>query len=310
VRYWVFIFLGLAVCAASIVAIDWGIYHLMRSGTCASGGPYVSARPCPPGTGLHVVSLIAGIFGGLLGAGLFAARGRSGERREAAYSLPLAMWSLLFCTLAGAGLYAAFGPAAGSDAPKGTAIFLAALFIPMGLAPLPFGLAGRRKGAKVVELLQHGKRCGGVVVSVEDTNWTVNDNPRVKMTVRAEPEGEPSFTIEKTSVVPRIQIPKAGDTCVVFYDPSDPQNKNGITFDPVPGFSAGADTGTGTDARGAQAQRLASDLASAMQARAAAGPDAGEDPIEKIERLGELRDKGLITPAEFEEQKHRLLREV
>jgi hypothetical protein len=34
------------------------------------------------------------------------------------------------------------------------------------------------------------------------------------------------------------------------------------------------------------------------------------DPLEKIEKLGELRDKGLITEAEFEVQKQALLREV
>ncbi|MEA2463525.1 MAG: hypothetical protein QOJ98_1272 [Acidobacteriota bacterium] len=300
-RYWLFVFLGLVVCGAAIVGIDWGMYHLMRTGSCASGGPYVSARPCPPGTELHILSLVGGIFGGFIGVGLFAARGRSDTRRESSYPLPLALWTLLFCTLAGSGLYAAFGPAAGDDAPKGTAIFLGLLFIPMGLAPLPFGLAGRKKSAKAVELVQHGKRCRGVVVSVEDTNWTVNNNPRVKITVRAEPDGEPPFTIEKTSVVPRVQIPKAGDTCVVFYDPSDPQGKNGITFDPVPGMTAVAATTL------PQAQRLATDLAAVLKAKAS--PEE-EDPLEKIEKLGELRDKGLITPAEFEEQKARLLREV
>jgi hypothetical protein len=313
VKYWVFALTGLVVCGASIVSIDWAMYHLMRTGTCASGGAYVSARPCPPGTGTHIVALMGGIFGGLLGAGLYAARGRSDRRREARYPLPLALWSLLFCTLAGAGLYAAFGPAAGSDAPTGTAIFLAVLFIPMGLAPIPFGLAGRRKGEKAVELVQRGKRCRGVVVSVEDTNWTVNNNPRVKMTVRAEPDGEPPFTIEKTAVVSRVEIPKAGDSCTVFYDPSDPQHKNGITFDNVPGFADAA--GADGVARVAQAQKLATDLAAAMAARTGAtatagAPDDDGDPLEKIEKLGELRDKGLITPAEFEAQKQRLLREV
>jgi hypothetical protein len=297
VRYRLFALLGLAVCGASIVGIDWGMYHLMRTGTCASGGPYVSARPCPPGTALHILSLVGGIFGGFAGVGLFAARGRADERRESAYPLPLALWSLLFCTLAGAGLYAAFGPAAGKDAPTGTAIFLAVLFIPMGLAPLPIGIGRRRKGPAAVALVEHGKRCRGVVTSVDDTNWTVNDNPRVKMTVRAEPDGEPAFTIEKTAVVSRIKIPKEGDTCVVFYDPSDPQGKNGITFDHVPGM-----------AKAPQAERLATDLAAVLQAKTAKAGD--EDPLEKIERLGELRDKGLITPAEFEEQKARLLREV
>jgi hypothetical protein len=281
--------LGLAICGASIVAIDWGIYHLMRTGSCASGGPYVSARPCPPGTGGHILAVIGGIFAGLIGVGVFAARGRSGERRESPYPLGLLMWTLLFCTIAGAGLYAALGPAAGDDAPKGTAIFLAALFIPMGLAPVPFALMGRRKGARATELVQHGKRCRGTVVSVDDTGWTVNDNPRVKITVRAEPDGDTPFTIEKTSVVPRVSIPRAGDRCVVFYDPADPQGRNGITFDKVPDSDAGA-----TSAEKGQV----------------AAVEAESDPLEKIEKLGELRDKGLITEAEFQMQKQRLLREV
>jgi hypothetical protein len=301
VRYWLVALLGLVICGASIVAIDWGMYHLMRTGTCASGGPYVSARPCPPGTELHILSLIGGVFAGLAGMGVFAARGRSGVRRESPDGLGLAMWTLLFCTLALSGLYATFGPAASDDVSEGTAIFLAALFIPMGLAPVPFGLAGRRKAARALDLVQRGKRCKGVVVSVDDTGWTVNDNPRIKMTIRAEPDNDPPFTIEKTSVVSRVDIPRAGDTCVVFYDPSDPQNKNGVTFDPVPGFSTGR-------AQPAPAPMPAVTIGSPAATTAAVA--AEEDPLEKIEKLGELRDKGLITPEEFEQQKQRLLREV
>src|SRR4051794_41316174 len=87
-RYWLCVLLGLAVCGASIVAVDWGLYHLTRTGTCASGGPYVSARPCPPGTGAHIVSLIGGVFGELLAGGIYAARGglrRWGSRAAGKY---------------------------------------------------------------------------------------------------------------------------------------------------------------------------------------------------------------------------------
>jgi hypothetical protein len=38
-------------------------------------------------------------------------------------------------------------------------------------------------------------------------------------------------------------------------------------------------------------------------------PDA-DDPLDKIAKLGELRDRGIVTPEEFEAQKKRLLDEV
>ena len=280
-RYWTRTLVGLAICGASIVAVDWALYELVRTGTCASGGPYVSARPCPPGTGLRIIALIGGIFGGLIGMGIYATRGE--RLRPAAVGLGAIMWALLFCTLAGAAILAAFGPAAGDDPGARTAaIILGVVFIPMGLAPIPFAIGGRRKAERAKLLVEQGKRCEGVVVKVEDTNVTINDDPRIRFTVRAEPPGEPPFTIEKTSVVSRVAIPREGDRCTVFYDPADREGRNGVSFDfPVTGMRV---------------------------AEPALDPDT--DPIAKIERLGVLRDKGLLTAEEFEAQKRRLLGEI
>ena len=227
-RYWVISFIGLALCGASIVALDWGIWHLMLTGTCASGGPYVSARPCPPGTGGQILAVIGGVFGGLIGAGIYAARGRSGERRDSRYPLPLAMWTLLFCTIAGSGLYATLGPAAGKDAPKGTAIFLAALFFPMGLAPL-------------LTLLT--KRGPGIAVGAR-----------------------PAQAAALATALEQVAQQRASHPT-----PSPP---------PAPPSTP------------------------------AVKKDDDEDPIKKIERLAKLRDKGVISEAEFEVEKARLLREV
>lgn len=224
-RYWVITIGGLALCGVSIVGIDWGIYHLMLTGSCASGGPYVSARPCPPGTGGQILAVIGGIFGGLIGVGVFMARGRAGERRESRYPLPLLMWTLLFCTIAGAGLYAALGPAAGDDAPKGTAIFLAALFIPMGLGPVPFAFTRKRSGG-----------IGAIAPSPASA---------------APPAPRPSAPIILATATP-----------------------------------------------------------TPAEASAVADTEAESDPIAKIEKLDRLRQKGIITEAEFQMQKQRLLREV
>jgi hypothetical protein len=282
--------LGLAVAGAAIIAVDWGLYHLVRTGSCASGGPYVSARPCPPGTGGHILALVGGIFAGLFGIGLYAARGKGG--RPSRIGLGLIMWCLLFVTIPLAIALAAFGPAhsPNSSGAQITAVILGAIFIPMGLAPLAFAGRGGKKRALAQELMATGRRCTGEVMSVEDTGMTINDNPRVKITVRAEPPGEEPFTIEKTATVSRVSIPRRGDRCTVFYDPADRQNRNGITFDPVPGTATPA--------------------ASAAAASYTAAADDDEDPLEKIEKLGELRARGLITQEEFDEQKRRLLGEV
>ena len=99
-RYWALALGGLVLVGASLVAADWAIYHLARTGTCASGGPYVSARPCPPGTGGQIVALVGGIFGVLIGAGIYAMRG--GGRRPSPIGLGTVVWSLGFLTSAGA----------------------------------------------------------------------------------------------------------------------------------------------------------------------------------------------------------------
>jgi hypothetical protein len=285
-RYWLRTLIGLALAGAAVVGVDWGIYHLVRTGSCGSSTTYISTRPCPPGTGGHILALIGGIFGGLIGIAIYASRGQRG--RPARIPLGLIMWSLLFVTLAASVAYAAYGPANnGGSGAKTTAIILGVIFVPMGLAPLPFALGGGKKQARVAQLAQHGKRCMGVVLSVEDTGVTINDNPTVKMTVRAEPPGESPWTIVKTATVSRVSIPRAGDRCVVFYDPANREGSNGITFDPVPGFTAAAPAPA-----------------------PAAAPMEDGDPLDRIAKLGQLRDQGLVTPEEFEAQKKRLLDEL
>jgi hypothetical protein len=271
VKYWWHVLLGLALVGAALVSFDWAIYHLTRTGTCASGGPYVTARPCPPGTGGQIVALVGGIFGGLIGVGIYATRGKGG--RPSPVGMGVLVWSLGFLTAAGSVVLAAYGPANTHNAGARTAaIVIAAVFVPLALAPLFLARSSRRSAARVTELSQHGRSSGGEVVSIQDTGVTVNNNPRVHLTVRVEPPGEPAFTVEKTATVSRVSLPRVGDRCTVLYDPADPQSKNVISFDQP--------------------------------------KSGGGDPVAEIERLGKLRDQGLVTAAEFEEQKRRLLSEL
>jgi hypothetical protein len=220
-RYWLFTLGGLLVAGVCVVLFDSGLFHLVRTPSCGSTGSTYASRPCPPGTGGHILSLIGGIFGGLLGIGLFAARGRKGSL-TGSIGIGVIMWSLLFVTAAGSIAYSAYGPGnRDSSGAKTTAVILGVIFLPLGLAPLPFALGGRRKAQQFVQLSSTGFPTSGV----------------------------PTFT-----ATPYMRPPA----------PTPP---------------------------------------------AAAAP-AEEDPLEKIAKLGQLRDRGLLTPDEFEAQKKRLLGEI
>ena len=300
-KYWVRSLLGLLICGVAVVLFDNGLYHLVRTGSCGSDRTYIAVRPCPPGTGAHILSLIGGIFLGLIGIAVYATRGSGGRpggmsaSAGATIGLGAIMWSLLFVTIALSVGVAAFGPAANdSDGSKTVAIILAIIFIPMGLAPLPLAFTSGRKSTRLVQLAEKGKRCSGVVLHVEDTGMTINDNPHVKITVRAEPPGEPPFTVVKKATVPRVKVPRVGDRVVVFYDPANRTESNGLTFDRVPGFTHPGEKPPDP----------------IFKPPTPSPKSDEEDPLEKIEKLGQLRDRGLITASEFDEQKARLLKEV
>jgi hypothetical protein len=68
--------LGLLLMVGGIAGFVFALYELVKTGTCASGGPYVSARQCPSSTPYYIGALIAGLFAFLAGGALFAIRGR------------------------------------------------------------------------------------------------------------------------------------------------------------------------------------------------------------------------------------------
>src|SRR5205085_145181 len=145
-RRWALALVGLAICSAAAIAYMWGLYEVTRIGTCASGGPYVSARPCPEGTGIRILAIMGGIFGGLAGMGIYSA-GRP-KHGAAAAGIGALMWFFVFAGGAGAMLLSAFGPARPDDSGVLVAVILSLFFIPMGLAPVVGAVgfrAGRRK---------------------------------------------------------------------------------------------------------------------------------------------------------------------
>lgn len=77
----------------------WALYELMSYGTCASGGPYVSARECAPGTGLKIFGITGSVFVVLLGIGLVGS-----------WRAGMAAWGLTFTGGAVMFFAGAFGP--------------------------------------------------------------------------------------------------------------------------------------------------------------------------------------------------------
>jgi hypothetical protein len=274
--------IGMAMVAAGVLLAAWAIYELMRIGTCASGGPYVSARECPPGTGLKILAIFGAVVLTLAGTVITPGGAIAGVA-----------WGLGFTLMGAAFFVAAFGPAAPPQADSSlqwVGGLVGGMFVLMGLPGL-FAIfaAGRVRGGKRAEhLLAHGKRCPGTVLSVEDTGMTINDNPRVRMRVKAEPAGAPAFEFDKTATVSRVQIPRAGDRCAVFYDPAG--GEPGISFD-------------------APALAMVGLVPGAAAATATAPPhaDADDDTIDELERLARLRAAGALTEEEFQQAKGRVL---
>ncbi len=248
-RYVVCTILGLGAFAFGLTVFDGGLHELLKIGTCASGGPYVSARPCPSGTERYILSLFGGIVLGLIGLGVWAARGRAPGASAsgpggAVLGAGLLGWCGLFLSAGIVCLVAALRGGLGPGAATGAWI-VAGVFIPMGLIPLLAALAalpGRRRR----------RRADGGAGSA--------------------PTAEP---------------PSVGG---------------------LPGIPGSLSPGATLEAAPAEASGLPGDAPAPASPRPAARtPAATPDPADQIRELAALRDRGVLSAAEFDAAKRRLL---
>jgi hypothetical protein len=156
-------------------------------------------------------------------------------------------------------------------------------------------MGGMRKKAQVANrLIATGGRGVGTVTSVQDTGMTINDNPRVEITMRIEPEDRSApFDATKTVTVSRVAIPRAGDRFPVWYDRNDPTQ-----------------WAYGTDMDPAQA---APEIQAAFARASAGAPNLmmptspGAASVDKLTKLSELHASGALTDAEFAAAKARVI---
>ena len=147
---------GAALFLGGIVLFNYELVKLVESvpeGSCASGNtPYAINNPCPEGTGTHILLMMGGIFGGLIGAGLFAFRGASPwgsgrSRMGGMFGWGSFAWGLFFAGTGAVSLIASFSNETIKDSPGGHLglLIVGITFLVMGLPALVVSVWGLLK---------------------------------------------------------------------------------------------------------------------------------------------------------------------
>jgi hypothetical protein len=138
----------------------------------------------------------------------------------------------------------------------------------------------------------------GTYLNIRDTGMYVNDNPRVEMTIQVQPDdGSASFTVTKREVISRYSFPQIGSTVDVWYDRNDPTQW-------VYGNSAQMQV---QSVLGMGSPAAAPVVATAAAAAPAPTPTPDTGSIDELTKLNDLRLKGVLSDAEFEAAKARVL---
>jgi hypothetical protein len=165
----------------------------------------------------------------------------------------------------------------------------------------------KKKREQAQNLFATGSRAVGTITDVQDTGMTINDNPRVQLTFRIEPlDGSQAFDGQKTQTVSRVQIPQIGQRYPVFYEAADPSTFGYVVVDDEQGRQTVVQMFG--DAFGPDASGVGQVAVAAPTPASAAAP--ADDALDKLKKLGELRDAGVLTDAEFEAKKAELLGSV
>lgn len=77
-------------------------------------------------------------------------------------------------------------------------------------------------GLHLAELLYTGRRDAGIVVSLRDTGTTINEQPRVEVTIEVHPADGPATQVATKMLVSRVDPPRVGDRVEVAHRPGDP----------------------------------------------------------------------------------------
>jgi hypothetical protein len=162
--------------------------------------------------------------------------------------------------------------------------------------------SGKRAKAEVTRMVEEGSHSSGRYT--DDTDLKGSGWLDYHLTLRVMPEGEAPFEAEARTRL--YQLPNHGDVFDVLYDPSD-HKKLVVDYEGAyeathapPGGSLGAGS---ADRELQELERLEAQEAS--DGRAASGTST--DPLERLQKLADLHDRGALTDAEFTAEKAKIL---
>ena len=282
---------GLALC---ITLVFLGMRAVMDvGGACADGGPYVSAQSCPDGS---TPALLLGIFGLFLFGGIGAVYGsRLGGIWAAA---PLFAWSGLFLALGWNFLdYGLFNPPGDETVIWGW-LLCGVIFVAMGLAPLLGGLAvfGAAPVSRVGRPVRRIRGLG------RHRRSRAGDGPpaRARRGSRGDRDVQPGARLGRGHDAGRRGASRVRrDHGPLDRAPGD-RERHGRRHHRGGRGHAGRSAGPGRRRHGATPRRRAdAEFSEGTQAL-----------LDRLERLADLRDRGLLGQAEYDTAKESVMREL
>ena len=147
----------------------------------------------------------------------------------------------------------------------------------------------------------------------------------LKLNLRVEPAGEPPFELWTKLRFSQFGMPRPGSKLAVIYDPEDhdsimlddsPQATIDVQMADMPAgmrdivsqVTAASLSGANREDVRSLAAQLGQQYAATTQAyHVTPAAAAGEDPLDRLEKLADLRAKGILTEEEFQAQKAKIL---
>lgn len=252
---------GIAVGLLGNFMFGWGLYHVMGIGSCGGVHP-----ECPSASWPYFVAMPAGIIVSI--CSIFVGG-------------PI-IFATTFATVGIASILRGINGGVGGDGDTTFPFVFGAFFLLPALLPIlliPFTRRSRRRAKR---LMTEGRKATATVTAVSDTGVTINDDPRVELTLSIQPDdGGAAFEATRKLTVSRLEIPRPGDRYPVFYDPAEPARfqMGSLPLAPLPPSPAADATPQPTET----------------------------EWVSELGRLNDLRLSGALTDEEFTRAKDRLL---